>query len=123
MSRKRLFFIIFLFLLIGLLSEFLLWKIERSDACLAIMAPVLTAAHLLENSFPFFTTLPPIQNELTLVLPLTLLYFGIVGFWISKIFTEEGFLKFLTLLAFLGFVVIIHWQALSYVQSILSAQT
>ena len=120
MSRKRLLSIICTCVALGLTSEVLLWQIQKNDAFIAILAPVLTIAHFAENYLPFLKNLPALQNELVLIFPLTLLYFGGIGFWISKILTEEGFLKFISLVCFVGFIIIIHGQAYSYFHSLLS---
>ena len=119
MSRKRLLLITLFFIFVGLLSEYLLWHVKKNDPFLIIMAPVLATAHALESLIPFLKTLSAMQNELCFVLPLTVVYFGLAGFWISKILTEEGFLKYLTLLCFAGFLMIVHWQALSYLHDLI----
>jgi len=120
MSRKRLLLIILLFIAFGLASELLIWRAQKSEIFIVIMAPVLTVAHFLENLIPFLKTFSSLQNELALIFPVTLIYFGLVGFWMAKIFTEEGVFKYFAALCLAGFVVFIHWQALSYLNTILS---
>ena len=121
MSRKRLFFTVLLFIIIGLLSDFLLWRIPTNDAPLAILAPVLTFAYQLEKWLPIIRDLTAIQNEFALIVPAIVVYFGLIGLWIAKIWREEGFYKLVTLLCLAGFVAVIHWQAFTYLKSLISA--
>ena len=114
-------FTILFFIVIGLLSEILLWHVQKNDIFLAVMAPVLTGAHFIENLLPVIKTLSVTQNEFSLIIPITLVYFGLIGLWVAHIFKEEGFFKYLALFCVLGFLAVIHWQALIYLQSVLSA--
>ena len=123
MSSKRFFSIIFVCVLIGLANEYLLWQVKENSVFLAVMSPTLTAANFLETQLPFFKSLSPIQNEFALVLPLTSLYFGLIGYWLGQICREDGILKYFTLLCLIGFLIVIHWQALIYVTALLSQTT
>jgi len=109
----------FLFLVLGLVSECCLWQIKGNFFFLAVMAPVLSFAQRIESWLPFANSSTPIQNELIFVLPLTLLYFGLIGYWLRQILREEGFLKYFLLLCFVAFLVIIHWQAVIYINTLL----
>ena len=120
MSRKRLVLIIAAFIAIGLASEILLWHVQKSDIFLAVMAPVLTGVYFIENLLPVLKTLSAVQNEYSLIIPITLIYFGLIGYWVVQILREDGFFKYLALLCIAGFLGVIHWQALTFLQSILS---
>lgn len=50
-------------------------------------------------------------NFYLFLLPLTILYFGLIGFQIKKLFNERGFIRFVSLFAFLLFLTYIHYTA------------
>ena len=53
----------------------------------------------------------PLFNNLFLFLPMTFIYFGLVGFQIKNILNETGKLRILILVAFLVFLCYIHFIA------------
>jgi len=114
-------YVIILFLLMGAFSEYFLWRSEATSFLLAVMSPILSIATWFEFLIPFLGTLSSFQNEFFLVLPVTLLYFAFTGYWLWSILHEEGFTRFLTLSAFITFLVIVHWQAFLHIESILAA--
>ena len=81
---------------------------------LASLGPAIFIVYLIRtfggmvNSFipnePFF-------NYFALLYPVTFLYFGLVGFQLKNIVNERGKIRVLTLLAFIGFVIYIHYFA------------
>jgi len=90
---------------------------------LVILAPVLSVVHFLETLIPALTSLSPLQHELAVTLPLILIYFGFTGYWLCQIGREEGFLKYVILFAFIGFLIVIHWQAFDYLESLMLQST
>ena len=54
----------------------------------------------------------PLSNNLFLILPITIIYFGLVGFEIKNIINEKGKIRLLIAAAFIAFLVYIHY--LSY---------
>lgn len=113
---------VFLFILLGLASEYYFWHSQGSAAALAIMAPPLAAAQWIESKISLPPGLTDFQHELMLIFPLTLVYFGLAGFWIRQICREEGLLKYLILLAFIAFLAFLHWQAFEYLDSLLNSR-
>jgi len=109
---------VFLFILFGAGSEYFLWRTGANLVFLSLISPALALAHLLESRFPVFKNLSPLQNELFLVFPFTLLYFGLAGYWVRQIFRESGFQKYFLLISLTAFLVILHWQALGYINAL-----
>ena len=50
----------------------------------------------------------PLVNHLFLFAPLTVVYFGLVGFQLKNILNERGIIRTLILIAFLGFLIYLH---------------
>jgi hypothetical protein len=106
---RRILFVV-TFVIIGITSEILFWKTNTNPLFVIILSPVLFAAHWLEGKFSFFP-LTPVLDELIFVLPVNLLYFGLVGYWLKRVSEERGIMKFLLLLIVIVFIGYLHWQA------------
>ena len=118
--RNRTFRIVLLSLALGLASEFYLWQTRGNAFFLAVLAPVLAIIEFLESHFSFSHNFRELQNEFIFVLPLTGIYFILVGYWLGQILREDGFLKYFVLLCFLAFLFAIHWQAFGYLNSLVN---
>jgi len=110
------------FLVLGLASEYLLWQTRENTVFFALMAPVLALSQLVESHLPFTVGLTPLQSELFFVFPFTLLYYGLVGYWLRQIDREEGILKYFILLSFIAFLVVVHWQAYAHLDALVYAK-
>lgn len=53
----------------------------------------------------------PFYNHLFLILPITVVYFGLVGFQIKNILNERGKIRLLIMAAFVGFLIYLHYVA------------
>ena len=106
---RRILFIC-VFIAVGIACEILLWLTNLNGFLVFVLSPVLSAANWLDSKFSFLTS-TALTNELVFVLPVNILYFGIIGYWIKRISEERGFLKVLSLLAIAVLILFIHWQA------------
>lgn len=75
--------------------------------------PFFLSAWLRMHGGAFVQWIPdsPFFNRFFLVLPLTLLYFGLAGFQLKNILNERGRLRLLSLILFLGFLLYLHYAA------------
>lgn len=112
-------YIVLLFLALGLGSEILLWQTKASPTFLTILSPALAAGEFINSGLPFLSSLSPLFNELAVVFPITLLYFGLAGYWTGQILKEDGFAKYLILFCFIGFLIVLHWQASEHITALL----
>lgn len=108
LSRRTLF--VSTFIGFGLLAELLFWASNLNAFFAFILSPVLYGANWLDARLSFLGV-PSFLNELFTVVPVNVLYFGLLGLWVSRISKEHGGLKGLALLAIFAFLFVIHWQA------------
>lgn len=114
------------FLLLALVF-FVAYIKEWSDAIFfPIMGPPIYLAYYLKsfiNPFIEFLEINPIHmNQFGYLLPVTLVYFGLVGFFFKQLWNEHGFFKVVSLIALSGFLVYVHYLSgdilLKYVTAI-----
>lgn len=53
----------------------------------------------------------PLYNNFLLIYPVTVIYFGLVGFQLKNLVNERGRLRLLSILVFLAFLAYIHFLA------------
>ena len=86
----------------------------HDNVFLLLIGPVLYLTDGLKK-FILFTGWNPPSTETVkfylFLLPLTFLYFGLVGFQIKKLYNEKGVTRFVSLFAFLLFLAYIHYTA------------
>ncbi|MBN1689135.1 MAG: hypothetical protein JW893_08550 [Candidatus Omnitrophica bacterium] len=83
-------------------------------ANLALMGPPIFLAYGIEKLFgPYVSVMTSRENlrEYFYLLPLTITYYGLVGFFLKQLLQESGKVGLLSLLAFIGFVIYIHYQS------------
>ena len=50
-------------------------------------------------------------NLFGFVMPVVLVYFGLIGFQLKQLWNEQGFIRLLSLLALIGFLIFIHYRS------------
>lgn len=85
---------------------------------LILSGPAIYLATFFGQFLLKFIELPKDQNtlELVLLLPLHIVYFGLIGFLLKQISTEKGAIRILTFLivvGFLGFIHFVSWNSLN----------
>lgn len=78
---------------------------------LLFMAPAIFLTSLLRTYGGFLVGVLPDQpffNNLFLLFPLTIIYFGLVGFQLKNILNESGKIRILVLILFILFLIYIH---------------
>ncbi len=81
---------------------------------LLFLGPSLFLTYLLRTQVNFlFGWIPniPLFNQLLFFYPLTIIYFGLVGFQLKNIINERGKIRIVILIIFVGFLVYIHSTA------------
>ena len=53
----------------------------------------------------------PILNNFFLLVPITIIYFGLVGFQLKNVLNERGKLRWIVLAAFVAFILYLHFTA------------
>ena len=104
------FFFVLSFMLLGALCEILFWATGGHVAFILALSPVLYLANWLEGKITFLS-LPAVANELVFVLPVNLLYFGLMVYWLKQVSEENGLIRIALILAILVLIVFIHSQA------------
>ena len=87
------------------------WYTDYSYHFLAVLGPCFFLVHFLRHYGGVVVHLLPndaVSNKIFLLFPVTILYFGLVGFHIKNILNERGKLRVIILLAFLGFLAYMH---------------
>lgn len=89
----------------------------NEDLTLLFIGPPLYLAYSLKKIIASYAgPLPPSQavNHYAFLLPITLVYFGLIGFQLKQLYNERGFIRTLSLFALAGFLIYIHYMTWEY---------
>jgi hypothetical protein len=99
------------FLLIGILA-FAGFALKWNDAIFfSLIGPPLYLAFHLKQALTSVVPIPssPTVNNYAFILPITLIYFGLLGFQMKQLWNERGFIRILSLFALILFLLYIHF--------------
>ena len=99
---------------LGLIAFVGYWFTPYSYYFLPVLSPSFFLVYFLRHYGGTVTALlpnTPIFNKIFLLFPVTVLYFGLVGFHLKNILNERGKLRWIIMLAFLGFLGYMHFLA------------
>ena len=101
------------FLVIGLGVFLAYWRGLMEEWILLFMGPILYLASLIKNLFGKVLSLETGSRAtyFGLILPMTLLYFGLISFFLKKLWAERGLIKVISILGLAGFLGYIHYTA------------
>lgn len=101
------------FALLGCLAFAFHWLNINEKAALMLMGPPIYLASFAGDALRQFAKLrlEGTQDDLYILLPITLVYYTFIGFQIKKLWNERGFVRLLTLLALIGFLLFVHLVA------------
>lgn len=99
------------FIVLGLLVFALYWMKAAENAVLALIGVPLYISHGIKQTL--LKVLPDLPSssfihDFAFVLPVTVSYFGIIGFQLKQLWNERGPARFLTISALVIFLVFIH---------------
>lgn len=120
---KRINHLIRYFIPFGCLIFFGYWRGVNDYLFLFLIGPVLYLAASLRDAISGYIAAVPFNetlNNFGFLLPLSAAYFGLLGFLFKKLWNERGFIRNLSLVALVGFLVFIHYTAW---QNLLGYQT
>ena len=110
---RRVHHLIRYFIILGIVS-FAGYAMQwQDDVFLVLNSPAIFIAYGIKNIVWGYLTASPRTDttELYIVLlPSTVLYFGMVGFLLKQLWNERGFIRNFSLFAFISFLVFIHWR-------------
>lgn len=107
------------FFLLGALAFFLFYRNTVPEVSTILMGPsVYLASFVKLYAGAFFKDLPSSQkmNDFGYLLPVTMIYFTLIGFLFKQLWNERGPIRTMTIFALIGFLGFIHylaWQFLS----------
>ena len=114
LSLKKIHHLIRYFLLLGLLA-FIAFNLKWNyDFVLVVMGPPIYVAYGLKKVMMDYVWKIPasaVINSYAFLLPITLVYFGLIGFQFKQLWNERGTIRTFSLLAFIAFLVYIHFAA------------
>lgn len=101
------------FFILGILAFVAFIKKWNDDISLIPMGPSLFLTDTLERFISPAAGFPRNQNFIyyAFLLPITILYFSLLGFQIKQLWNERGPIKYISLIALLGFIFYIHYSA------------
>ncbi len=111
------------FVLVGIVVFVGYVKQLNDKIFLLFMAPPIYLAHGLKKIISGTIALPSSQtvNIYFFLMPVTILYFGLIGFQLKQLWNERGTVKIGILILFVGFLGYIHYASwknvLSYILS------
>jgi len=113
------------FLLFALLAFGAYRFSDGNPLLLTIMGPPIYLAYHFKNFLITYLALGPVletlpvdpANDFIFLLPITFIYFGVIGFQIKQIQKEQGLIRHITTLALLGFIGYVHYKAWDYLHA------
>lgn len=99
------------FLLIGIAGFLIYWTNFSQQAAILLLGPPMYLASMIKSVLAnYIEDFKPSSAmlEFGFILPVTLVYFTGMGFQARQIMGERGFLRAITLVALIAFVVFIH---------------
>jgi len=102
------------FALLGLAVFALYYTGIAPKIILPLIGPVLYLAHTIKSAISSNIAALPDNEKVKMfgfLLPVTFVYYTLVGFQIKQLWNESGIARTLTLLTLLGFLVFIHFFA------------
>lgn len=100
--------------ILGILCLLGYWYTDYAYSFLVFLGPPFFLVYGLRTQAGVVTNLmpnEPLFNNFLLLLPATVIYFGLLGFQLKNIFNERGFIRKIVFLAFLAFLIYIHTMA------------
>ena len=101
----RYFVLVSILIFVGYLKQ---WS---DNIFLLFIGPPMYLAYGLKRMIAVYLWALPVGirlNQYLFVMPLTVLYFGFVGFQLKQLWNERGFIRTLSLFFFLAFLIYIH---------------
>ena len=101
------------FAVLGVLVFGLYWTNGQHSVALLLIGPPIFLANFIKSALSGLIEVNWTNSiqDFGVLLPVTLLYYTILGFLIKKLWNERGFARSITLAALLGFLVFIHFMA------------
>ena len=102
------------FALLGLVFFGLYYTGIATKIILPLLGPVLYLTHTIKSAIASNIHSLPDNNKVNMfgfLLPVTFVYYTLVGFQIKQLWNESGIARTLTLVTLLGFLVFIHFFA------------
>lgn len=111
------------FFILGILAFVAYFKRWNDELALIPMGPPLYLTEALESFISPMVGFPRTQTFIyyAFLLPLTILYYSLIGFQIKQLWNERGPIKIISLVALIAFIGYIHytaWKNLSVIFSL-----
>ena len=112
-SLKKIHHLIRYFVLLGIVIFVGYVKRWQDPLFLLLIGPALYLAYTLKQAVISLISLPPSEmiNYYAFLMPVCLLYFGLLGFQLKQLWNERGKIRFVSLFALIVFVIYIHYSA------------
>ena len=112
-SLKKIHHLIRYFVLIGIIVFIAYIKHWQDDIFLILIGPSIFLAYNARQTIGSLITLPDSEmvNYLAFLMPLCLLYFGLLGFQLKQLWNERGKIRFLSLFAMIVFILYVHYAS------------
>lgn len=112
-SLKKIHHLIRYFIILGIVVFVGYIKHWQDEVFLVLIGPVIYLAYNLKEAVDSLISLPSSEaiNHFGFLMPLCVLYFGLLGFQLKQLWNERGKVKFLSIFALISFVIYIHYAA------------
>ena len=111
---KKIHHLIRYFVIVGLMAFAFYWMFNGTDFSLIIVGPAIYLAYWLKQlASSVFGTLPSsvVLNDFVFLLPVTIVYFGLIGFQLKQLWNERGIIRTVSLVALIVFLLYVHYKA------------
>ena len=100
------------FLLIAIAALTAYWYKAADEICMAILGPCFYLASLLKNLILQTGIISSGSvNPWLLLVPITLFYFGFLGFLFKELWNERGPIRMISIFGLAGFLAFVHFKA------------
>lgn len=86
----------------------------QEDVFLFLVGPAIYLCVPIKNQIESFIGPVPFSsavNHYGFLLPVLLIYFGLIGFQLKQLWNEQGLIKFVSLSALIAFLIFVHYKS------------
>lgn len=99
------------FLLLGILGFLIYLFSGKANFSFVLLGPPIYIAYTLKSFLSFLKGDSPLINDFVFILPVTVLYYWGISFFIERLQNEKGWIKTISLTATVLFLVFVHYLA------------
>ena len=114
------------FVVLGLIASIGYANHWQDKIFLLLVGPILYLSAPLQNLIEKFVG--PMNHSIVvnlygIVMPITILYYGIIGFQLKQLWNEQGFVRLMSMFAMIGFILFVHYLSWTHLNGYFALPT